>query len=238
MDRSIEDILLDIRKGNSRNREWLIEQYRPFILRALRHVCKRKVEWNDDEASIGLIAFNEAINHYDSSHGKTFDNFAFMMIRRRLIDEFRKNGKISKFESLVLNSYDGFEFTASEISSSLEIYAQQESAATLTQELILYDERLQEYGIRLEELEKCSPSHQDARKQLIRIAKRFCENPEMKLYLERTKHLPLKEMTQYAGVSKKTLERNRKYLIALILIFSCDEFVHIRNKVSFSEIGE
>ncbi|MUG70579.1 RNA polymerase sigma-I factor [Paenibacillus validus] len=238
MDRPIEDILFDIRKGNSQNREWLIGQYRPFILRAVRHVCKRKVEWNDDEASIGLIAFNEAIDRYESSHGKTFDNFAFMMIRRRLIDEFRKNGKTSRSENLVLDSNDEVELTAGEIAGSLEIYAQQESAAALAQEMTLYDERLQEYGIRLEELEECSPSHQDARKQLIRIAKHFCDNPEMKRYLERTKHLPLKDMMQYAGVSKKTLERNRKYLIALILIFSCDEFVRIRNTVSFSEIGE
>jgi len=138
----------------------------------------------------------------------------------------------------VLDNNDEVELTAGEIASSLEIYAQQESAAALAQELTLYDERLREYGIRLEELEECSPSHRDARKQLIQIAKRFCDYPEMKLYLERTKQLPLKEMMQYAGVSKKTLERNRKYLIALILIFSCDEFVHIRNTVSFSEIGE
>ncbi|WP_028986311.1 RNA polymerase sigma-I factor [Thermicanus aegyptius] len=238
MDRSIEKIVLDIQKGNSQNREWLIGQYRPFILRSVRRICKRKVEWNDDEASIGLIAFNEAIDRYDSSRGKTFDHFAFMMIRRRLIDEFRKQGKISKSESLVLDNNDEFELTAGEIAGSLEIYAQQESAAALAQELTLYDERLQEYGIRLEELEECSPSHQDTRKQLIRIAKRFCDYPEMKLYLERTKHLPLKEMMRYAGVSKKTLERHRKYLIALILIFSCDEFVRIRNTISFSEIGE
>lgn len=238
MGRSIEDILLNIQKGDSKNREWFIGQYRPFVLRTVCHVCKRSIGWDDDEASIGLIAFNEAIDRYDPSYGKTFDNFAFMMIRRRLIDEFRKNGKISKNENLVLDSNDEFELTASEIASSLESYAQQESSAALAYELALYDERLQEYGIRLEELEECSPSHKDARKQLIRIAKRFCDYPEMKLYLERTKHLPIKDMMRYAGVSKKTLERNRKYLIALILIFSCDEFVRIRNTVSFSEIGE
>lgn len=238
MDRSIEDILFDIHEGNSTNREWLIGQYRPFILRAVCHVCKRRVGWNDDEASIGLIAFNEAIDRYDSLYGKTFDNFSFMIIRRRLIDEFRKHGKISKSESLVLDSNDGFELAAGEISSSLEIYEQQESATALAQELTLYDEMLQEYGIRLEELEECSPSHQDARKQLIGIAKHFCDHPEMKLYLERTKHLPIKDMMKYAEVSKKTLERNRKYLIALILIFSDDEFVRIRNTITFSGIGE
>jgi RNA polymerase sigma factor len=237
MDRPIQDILRDIRGGDDKAREWLIGRYRPFVLRAVRHICKRKIEWQDDEASIGLIALNEAIDRYDPSSGKTFDNFAFLVIRRRLIDEFRKNGKIAEAESLLLDG-DEEDHTAGEIAAAMHQHARRESAEALAQELLLYDARLKEYGIRLEELEAHSPSHRDARKQLIQIAKRFSENPDLTRYLEQTKHLPIKDMMSYAGVSRKTLERNRKYLIALILIFAYEDFGLIRQTVSFSGIGE
>ncbi|WP_442601705.1 RNA polymerase sigma-I factor [Paenibacillus sp. KN14-4R] len=238
MNNSIQDILQRSRDGDHAEREQLIHQYRPFIIRTVSHVCKRQIGWNDDEASIGLIAFNESIDRYNPNHDKSFDNFAYMIIRNRLIDEFRKNGKISQTEHLMWESHDEFESTTHEISSSLEVYEREQSATDLAHELITYDEILQDYGILLEELEACSPTHRDTRERLIEIAKHFHEQPTLMAYLERTKHLPIKEMMPYVGVSKKTLERNRKYLIALILIFSCDEFIHIRSTVSFIGKGE
>ncbi|MCR8645600.1 RNA polymerase sigma-I factor [Paenibacillus sp. N1-5-1-14] len=238
MNNSITDLLQRSTDGSQVHREQIIEQYRPFIIRTVSHICKRSIGWNDDEASIGLIAFNESIDRYNPNQDKSFDNYAYMIIQSRLIDEFRKNGKLSNNESLMWENHDEFESAAHEISSSLEVYERERSATDLAHELLTYDEVLQEYGILLEELESCSPSHRDTREQLIEIAKHFHKQPSLMAYLKRTKHLPIKEMMQYAGVSKKTLERNRKYLIALILIFSSEEFIHIRSAVSFIGTGE
>lgn len=238
MDKSIEDVLLQIKNGNAAERERLIQQCRPFIIRSVCHVCKRQIGWHDDEASIGIIAFNEAIDRYNPVHGKSFENFSYVIIRSRLVDEFRKQGKILKTESLVWDGHDEFELAANEIAGSLEAYERGKSASELAEELIRYDEMLQEYGISLDELEDCSPDHKDARIQLIRIAKQFSMEPGFMAYLHRTKHLPIKDMLHHVEVSKKTIERNRKYLIALILIYSNDEFKRIRSTVSFAEIGE
>ncbi len=238
LDRPLEEVLRKAQSGNPADRERLIEQYRPFIIRTVSHICKRQIGWNHDEASIGLIAFNHAIDRYDETHGKTFDNFAFMIIRSRLVDEFRRQGKILKIESMVLDDNDEFNQASSEIASSLVAYEREQSATELVQELLMYDEMLQEYGVSLEELEECSPKHRDARKQLIHIAKRFSEETEWMIVLQRTKRLPIKEMLRNFAVSHKTLERNRKYLIALVLIYTCDEFVRIRSTVSFTDLGE
>lgn len=238
MDKSIQDVLLQIKNGIVSKREQLIQQYRPFIIQSVCHVCKRQIGWHDDEASIGIIAFNEAIDRYNSHHGKSFDNFAYMMIRNRLVDEFRKQGKILKTESLTWHGDDEFELAANEIAGSLEVYEREKFASELAEELNRYDEILQEYGIRLEELEECSPDHKDARIQLIRMAKQFSMQPEFMAFLHRTKHLPIKDMLRHVEVSKKTIERNRKYLIALILLYSSDEFTRICSTVSFAEIGE
>lgn len=190
----MEDRALALKKaqeGNKAERDWLIEQYRPFIIRSVSHICKRQIEWNHDEASIGLIAFNEAIDRYSENHGKSFENFAYMIVRNRLVDEFRKQGKISKVEIAVFDDhYDEFDQTSSEIASSLEAFEREQTAADLAQELMLYDEVLQEYGVSLEELEDCSPKHRDTRKQLIQMAKQFSDRQEWVKSLKRTKRLP------------------------------------------------
>ncbi|MBC8080388.1 MAG: RNA polymerase sigma-I factor [Gorillibacterium sp.] len=239
LDRSTEQFLRTAQEGNAVDRGWLVEQYRPFVIRTVSHICKRQIGWNHDEASIGLIAFNEAIDRYNVAHGKTFDNFAYMIIHSRLVDEFRKQGKVLRIESVVFNDvHDEFDQTSSEIASSMETYEREQLASEIAQELTLYDELLQEYGISLEDLEDCSPKHRDARKQLIQIAKRFCEKPEWVTVLRKTKRLPIKEMLRLLAVSPKKLERNRKYLIALVLIYTYEGFERIRSSVSFADIEE
>ncbi|ATA59272.1 RNA polymerase sigma factor SigI [Geobacillus stearothermophilus] len=53
-------------------RNELIEQYKPFIAKTASSVCKRFIREEDDEASIGLIAFNEAIEKYAPHKGGSF----------------------------------------------------------------------------------------------------------------------------------------------------------------------
>lgn len=240
MDRPIDQVLKKIQqKGNVAERDMLIEHYRPFILRTVSHVCKRQIGWDHDESSIGLIAFNEAIDRYNETMGKSFDNFAFMLIRNRLVDEFRRQGRILRAESVVYDDIrDEFEQTATEVASSMEAYEREQTALELAQELLLYDETLQEYGVSLEELESNSPKHRDTRKQFIQMAKHFSGHRNWIDILHKTKRLPMKEMLDLFKVSRKTLERNRKYLIALVLIYSNDEFGRIRSTVSFADVGE
>ncbi|MNW51009.1 RNA polymerase sigma factor SigI [compost metagenome] len=236
---SIESVIQRAQKGNISERNRMIEQYRPFILRTVSQVCKRPIGWEHDEASIGIIALNEAIDRFDKGMGKSFDNFAYLVIHNRLVDEFRRQGKILKSESITLNDNKGiFEQNANEIASSLEVYNREQSATELTMELLAYDEALQEYGVSLEELEDCSPKHRDSRKQMIQIAKHFSEHPEWIEILKKTKRLPIRKMLKFSKVVPKTLERNRKYIIALVLIYACPEFEGIRSIVSFANIEE
>ncbi|MGP0586151.1 RNA polymerase sigma-I factor [Paenibacillus timonensis] len=240
MDRPIDEILHQAQAGNKIDRDLLIDYYRPFILRAVSHVCKRQVSWSQDEASIGIIALNEAIDRYQEASGKSFDNYAYMVIRHRLVDEFRKQGKYAQMESAVwdrVHDDEGIAQTPLEIASSLELYDREQTAQALAEELRLYDETLRQYGVALEELESCSPKHRDTRKQMIRMAQTFGEHPEWLNTLRTTKKFPVKEMLTVFKVSSKTLERNRKYLIALILIYASEEFKRIKTTVSFAEGG-
>lgn len=238
MNDSVKDILLKSQQGDVESRELLISKYKNFILQAASNICKRKITWDDDEASISLIAFNEAIDRYNEHYGKSFNNYAFMLIRSRLIDEFRRERKKIEMESLSLDDNADFALSAVEVASAVAAHKLDESSTELASELNRFDKTLQEYGIDLIELEECCPDHRDTRIKLIRIAKRFSAYPALLEQLFRNKRLPIKEMLPYVEVSRKTLERNRKYLIALILIFGSEEFAGIRNAISFAEIGE
>ncbi|MHA0855325.1 RNA polymerase sigma-I factor [Paenibacillus sp. CMAA1364] len=239
LDRPIEDILKNAQQGMIVDRELLIKMYHPYIIRVVTHICKRPIDWNQDESSIGLIAFNDAIDRFDETHSKTFDNFAYMIIRNRLVDEFRRQGKMFTSELLIFNDVqEEFEQTVIEIASSMEAFDREQAATALMDELIIYDQVLQDYGITLEELEDCSPKHRDTRIQFIQMAKYFIAQSDWIISLEKTKRLPIKEMLRHFKVSRKTIERNRKYLIALVLIYTNDEFGRIRNTVSFVDVGE
>src|SRR5687768_16739089 len=90
--KSINERVMDI-KLNSDEKNAFIEEYKPFIAAAVEKTTGRYVSYgNDEELSIGLMAFDEAIIHYDREKGN-FLSFAQNIIRRRLIDYYRKQKK-------------------------------------------------------------------------------------------------------------------------------------------------
>ena len=46
------------------------------------------------------------------------------------------------------------------------------------------------------------------------------ENPELLDELLRTKRLPIAKLSLGSGVDRKTLERHRKYMVAMLLIYT------------------
>lgn len=238
MNPSIDILLKNAKTGDDLSREKLIQYYRPYVIKVVANICRRPVQWDEDETSISLIALNEAIDRYNDSFGKSFESFAYTVIHNRLTDEFRRRSRTIKTESFDMVTEEGFELSKAEIATSMEQFKRQTTAHVLAQELLFYRQRLLEFGICFDELEDNSPEHRDTRIQLIRIAKEFSKNSSWINMLEQTKKLPLKEMVDYVTVSKKTLERHRKYLISLILIYSYEDFSLIRSAVSFSDLGE
>ena len=68
----------------------LISSYLPFIKSETAKYLKRPViEENDDELSIAMIAFHEAVRGYTKGRG-AFLPFASMLIRSRLTDHVRR----------------------------------------------------------------------------------------------------------------------------------------------------
>ncbi|NLL19478.1 MAG: RNA polymerase sigma-I factor [Clostridia bacterium] len=213
-------------KENPEAREKLIQVSKKQIARLASGVAGRPLAWeNDDELSIGLIAFNEAIDTFDPTKGKSFWGYAGLVIRHRLMDYFRKEVNWQKKvpftgEDESINP----EVLQKEAELAWEAMRREEEARDRAETVVAFEQRLLQYGISLKELTKNSPKHRDTRETLIKAAVALTRQQELLKRLLVTKQLPIKELMVLTGQSRKVLERGRRYLIALVLILSQPEF--------------
>ncbi|MDD2422277.1 MAG: RNA polymerase sigma factor SigI [Heliobacteriaceae bacterium] len=218
-------LLVRAQEGDERARNLLIEKFTPFILRVTAAASGRYVRLgNDDEVSIALMAFNEAISDYREEKGVSFLSFAETVIRRRLIDFFRKEARAQKVIPLSAfaesEAEDGNEPTNRfEVRQATESYREAVENTDRRTEIIQYSKLLLEYGITFAELVELSPKHEDARVRAIEVARLIAENPAYRDHLKLKGSLPLKALEKEVTISRKTLERQRKYIIAVTIIF-------------------
>jgi len=84
---------------DKRKRDLFIEAYKPFIAAVVSKICGKYKQYGiDEELSVGLLAFNEAIDKYDGRG--SFLSFAKLVIKSRLYDYFRFIKRHSGSESL------------------------------------------------------------------------------------------------------------------------------------------
>ena len=228
----LEKLLTEAQESNQESRVQLIQYYKGQIASLAGSICGRPLDWdNDDELSIGLIAFNEAINSFDHKKGKSFWGYARMVIHRRLVDYFRQESRWRNRTMMFLP--DDPVLIKKEAELALASFRQEEEAREKAEMVSLYEISLKEYKISLQDLVKVSPKHRDTKENLMGAALVFQEEPRLLQQLLETKQLPIKELMFYTGLSRKVLESGRKYLIALVLILTQREFAPLRSLIKF-----
>ncbi len=223
--RSLEETVLAIQSGDQALQNELIHQYKPFIAKTVSSVCKRYISETDDEFSIGLIAFNEAIQKYSSDKGSSLLSFAEVIIKRRVIDYIRqqiKHQNLSMDANGLEENEDEVSQSSLEANMSLEEYHKQTDDELRKQEIIRFSKLLTEFDLSFKDLVENSPKHADARKNAMLVAVEIVSNEEIKRILVEKKRLPIKQIENSVSVSRKTIERNRKYIIAIALILMND----------------
>ncbi|OLO27612.1 RNA polymerase sigma-I factor [Alkalihalophilus pseudofirmus] len=222
----LETVLTQAKTGNEIAREQLILHYKPYIINVTGHFCKKFMTWSDEESSIALIAFNRAIDTFSSEGGRSFQNYVYLLIKRDLIDFYRKEQKETHL-SLTINDNE-HEITMNyENDQAIEQYEEMTQSYDLVEEILELDRKLNEFNISFEELEDYSPKHEDTRLSLFEMAATFTNDEELVERLLQKKQLPVGPFSKKAGYKRKTLERHRKYLIALILLNLNRQWVHL-----------
>ncbi|KAA0546646.1 RNA polymerase sigma factor SigI [Bacillus sp. BGMRC 2118] len=227
---TLEDKVLAIQKGDTNLQNELIKQYKPFIAKTVSQVCKRYINEQDDEFSIGLIAFHESIDKYSTEKGSSLLSFAELIIKRRVIDFIRKESKQRSVkldtnvddEESIQNKY--------EVEISVEDYQKKLDQDHRKDEILHYQTLLQQFDLTFQDLVEHSPKHADARENAMKVAYTVIQSPDFKKVLFEKKRLPIKELEKHVDVSRKTIERNRKYIIAVCIIMA-SEYVYLKEYV-------
>jgi RNA polymerase sigma factor len=230
-----EQLVREAQEGSGDSRDELIRKFRPFVLRVTSQVARRQIHPEvDEEFSVALLGLNEAVDNFDSGRGVGLFPFAETVIRRRLIDHYRREAGRRRHE-VPLSSFDeeneeGSVINPLESARAVQLFEAANVADDRREEILRFCESLGRFGITLADLVKASPRHEDARVRAIAAARRVAADPDLVRYLRTKRELPLKELSRDAAVSRKTLERQRKYIIAVALIL-IEDFQHLREYV-------
>lgn len=199
-----------------------IEQQETVILSTASKVTGHFITKSDDEWSIALSAFVQAVKDYDLKRGSFF-SFAKMVIQRRLIDYIRQQKKYKQEITVnpVLfdsdedeNENDHIRYAVSK--KSLESHKQE----SLAFEINAVNEVLKEYGFTFFDLIKYSPKAAKTKTACGKVIAFCLKDPMVTHVLENTKLLPVKILENNTNVPRKIIERHRKYIIAAIVILS------------------
>lgn len=230
----IEDTVDSIQQGDFALREKFILDYKPFILKCVSiYNHNLQSDYSSDEFSIALIAFNEAINTYKIVKGMSFLNYARLVIRNRLNDNSRKNRNDRNVVSLDSLHND------KENNSPFDIPSEDKSFMGLEvrDEIQSFIKGLKEYGISLRDLIRLSPKQIDTRKRMIKLAELIYNNKNLLSKMQRTKSIPIKELLELSPVCRGTIEQNRKYIIALVMVLD-SSFETMRGYITVSGRSE
>lgn len=208
-------------KENTEAADRFISSYMPFIKSETAKFLNRPpVEGQDDELSIAMIAFHEAINGYSRIRG-SFLSYASLVIKNRLIDYWRKN---KKYQSELSIETPLGEEENSTISDTLTDGVDPNETRVVRQatrdEIEELTRQLNDFGVSLTDVADNSPKQDRTLKACRKALTVVKETPEIMNDFLRTRRLPIKRISEGANVPKKTLERHRNYLVALLLIYS------------------
>ena len=214
---------------NDRNK--FIEDNIKFITLTTEYICKRRIsKQNDDEYSIALIAFNRAIDTYEETKGD-FHTYAKRVIRNALIDYFRKTSNSNTFTTFT----GDISSTDIDLKISLEEHNKQTDLLDKKEIITLFNKTLNEYKISMADLIKNSPSHKDTRANLIELSLKISKEPMLLSSLHRKKLLEVKYICDTFKVNRKFVEKWRRYIIAVVLILSNNDFKYIKNYLNIEE---
>lgn len=219
---TLEGKVHEVQRGDESLRNFIIKSYQPFIKKVVSKVCNRFIDHSMDEYSVGLVAFNEAMEQYQTGQGSKFLTFADMVIRRRIIDFIRKESRQAKniyLDQTETDEEGGQDESYIQQRAAVNHYAEQCHVEERVEQIETYQELLLNYGITFKVLSKHCPKHIDARENAKRVAKTLVDHDDLAEHLREKKQLPIKDLLQYVSCSRKTIERNRKYIIAVALIY-------------------
>ena len=204
----------------------LIAACTPLVLSAGAKVCGRFLRpGSDEEVVIGQAAVFEASRAYRPESGVPFSAFATMVVRRRLIDHYRRTTRHREVPLSALEREDdeGGTWSPPEVTAALEADAQAREARERREDLTEFAGLLEHHGLSLRDLVRQSPRHRDARQRAVAVARALVAEPRQAAALRAHGRLPAADIERagrVVGLSRKTVERRRRYILGIALLLA------------------
>lgn len=207
-------------KQNEDMRNDFIIQYKPFIASFTSECAHRYVTYGvDEELSIALMAFNEAIDRFNGKGN--FLLYAKMVIKARLLDYFKSSVYRENKKSFGLYNEEDDEIEELK-DDAIQRYAESYEQSIRVFEINELNAKLQDFGITFQDLVKSSPKHLITRHYVNNAIQKILDNKELVEKIMSNHTLPLKEIEKSFLIPRKKIESYRKYIIAGIVLADSD----------------
>ncbi len=210
----------------------LVRRYLPFIKSETARFTGASFVEDMDELSIAMFAFYEAVLSYVPLRA-SFISYAKRAIKHRLIDYKRKEARHSGHLSIYQESGKDEDLTLLDrLDTGHDEIEERHTRNATKEEIELFSRELSALGLSLSDIAENSPSQERTLKACKRALAYAKSKPYILEQVAKNGRIPITEIAEGAGVEKKTLERHRKYLVAIILAYT-NGFEIIRAHLSF-----
>ena len=200
-----EEILLAAKQDDAMTA--LAKKYNLFIIRTASATSHKFVTQHDDEYVIALRAFCDAVKHFDPESQVSFEAYAKLVIKNRVIDYLKSESRHTGHLSLEDEMENGRDV------ADVESAEREEVTSATAHEIGMLSEVLSTYGIVFSELPEVSPKHQKTREECGRAVAYLIQNPNLVADMRKNHCLPIKILQESCNIPRKTLERHRKYIV-------------------------
>ena len=216
-------------RDNDKVFEELVGENTNSLLALSYQVTHNYITTSDDEWSVVLEAYHEAVRSYNETKG-SFGPFSALVVRRRLNDHFRSRARFGQeiptdpavFSGENLEE-DGYTALEAEVARDLADSARTDDETgwqSAAEEIADVTKILEGYGFSFRDLTTCSPKSQKTRESCAQAVTFILEHSESLRVMREKKKLPIRDIAKEMGVQKKVLERHRKYIIAAVEILA------------------
>ena len=193
----------------------LIKDYIPFIIQTISSITHRYISIeNDDEFSIGLMAFYEAVCKYNEERGD-FLPFAKLVIKSRLLNYLNSENKHSALQSLDALSkeidLDSLKFQY--LDTPLD------KSNVLQEEIHFLNKLLKDFKFDLASLSNEAPKHQKTRENAISISEKISKDKPLLDWMYLKRRLPITQIALKYQITQKILKGSKNFIITVTIIF-------------------
>ncbi len=209
-----------------------IEKNLDFIKYSAYKAVGRFITQEDDEYSIALSAFLESVESFNPAKG-AFSSFSQLVIKRRLLDYINACNRHEQELAIEPGLFEGnidqdnvdslsYELRDKSVELSLSKETILNRSVTIKDEIDAISDTLNEYGFCFMDLTKCSPTAKKTKALCAKVINTILSSEALLSKLKKQKSLPIKELSEKLHVSRKLLDRYRRYIIAVVLILDGD----------------